>query len=228
MELKKRILESNRLNEVLLLSMSSIGCFGLSIFRYLYTDSKVYLFLNWNLFLAFLPWFLSFSMILFPKIKENKLFLFSFLLSWVAFFPNAPYILTDLFHLKLQTNVPIWFDLILILSFAWTGLLFGFTSLFQIENLFTLKLNPRYITAISILFLFVSGFGVYIGRFLRWNSWDILTNPLLLFNDIAHRFMNPLLHPRTWGVTLLVGLFLTFVYFTFKLFSSSNENRLSN
>lgn len=228
MELKKRILESNRLNEVLLLSMSSIGCFGLSIFRYLYTDSKVYLFLNWNLFLAFLPWFLSFSMILFPKIKENKLFLFSLLLSWVAFFPNAPYILTDLFHLKLQTNVPIWFDLILILSFAWTGLLFGFTSLFQIENLFSLKLNPRYITAFSILFLFISGFGVYIGRFLRWNSWDILTNPLLLFNDIAHRFMNPLLHPRTWGVTLLVGLFLTFVYFTFKLFSSSNENRLSN
>ena len=225
MEIKKRILESNRLNEVLLLTVSSVSCFGLSIFRYIYSDTKAYLFLNWNLFLAFLPWLLSFSIILFPKVKDNKIFLTCLLLSWVAFFPNAPYILTDLFHLKLQSNVPIWFDLMLILSFAWTGLLFGFISLFQIENLFSFKLNPRYISAFSIMFLFISGFGVYIGRFLRWNSWDILTNPIQLFNDILHRFINPFQHPRTWGMTILMGLFLTFVYFTLKYFQKSNENR---
>jgi uncharacterized membrane protein len=69
---------------------------------------------------------------------------------------------------------------------------------------------------ITIGFLFLSGFGIYIGRFLRWNSWDVINNPVPLFGDIIHRFANPLTHPRSWGLTILLGILLNLFYFSFK------------
>jgi len=60
------------------------------------------------------------------------------------------------------------------------------------------------------MILFLSGFGIYLGRFLRWNSWDIISNPQLLANDNIHRIMHPLSHPRTWGVTFGFGLLFLF------------------
>ena len=122
----------NRLQITLLLFAMSGMCFALSVFRCLYTDSKAFLFLNWNLFLAFVPWCFSTWIALKPDWGTNKLKLGLLLFSWLIFFPNAPYILTDLFHLRRNETVPIWYDLVLILSYAWTGMLFGFISLFDI------------------------------------------------------------------------------------------------
>lgn len=147
------------------------------------------------------------------------LMLFLTLCVWVLFFPNAPYILTDLFHLRYRTTMPIWYDLIMILAFAWTGLLFGFLSLRDIESFFTERVGGM-ITKIGVfLMLFLCGFGIYLGRFLRWNSWDVINEPMKLLFDISDRFTNPFLHPRTWGVTLMMGLFLNIVYFSFDLIS---------
>jgi len=138
--------------------------------------------------------------------------------SWLLFFPNAPYILTDLFHLQYRsTSRTIWFDLIEILSFAWAGLLFGLLSLMDIEYLLLLKFKTKITSFIIITFLFMSGFGIYLGRFLRWNSWDIISNPIGLFNDIAERFMHPIHHPRTWGMTILMGILLNFIYHSIKM-----------
>jgi len=137
--------------------------------------------------------------------------------SWILFFPNAPYILTDLFHLRVNTKVPIWYDLVLILSFAWTGLLYGLISLFDIERILGVFIHKKIVTIISVFLLFVSGFGIYIGRFLRWNSWDILQAPGALLNDVADRFLNPASHPRTWAVTILMGVFLNMIYWSMRL-----------
>ncbi len=64
--------------------------------------------------------------------------------------------------------------------------------------------------------LFLGSFGVYIGRFLRWNSWDIVTNPFSLLVEIAKQFAMPFQHYRTWAVTvLLTGLF-SLLYFGIK------------
>jgi uncharacterized membrane protein len=109
-----------------------------------------------------------------------------------------------------------WYDLILILTFAWTGLSFGFYSLMEIESILRKRFNDNFIKVISTTLLFVSAFGVYIGRFLRWNSWDIISNPLELLNDISHRFIYPMEHPRTWGITIILGIFLNLAYFTFR------------
>ncbi len=213
----KALKETKRLNETIFLGVLTLFCFGVSLFRFIYTDTKVFLFLNWNLFLAFIPWALTSLVIVKPKFQKSRLTLIVLLGSWLLFFLNAPYILTDLFHLRLKSSIPIWFDLILILSFAWTGLLFGFFSLWDIEKLLRNFMKRTSVIIISVGLLFIGSFGIYVGRFLRWNSWDILTEPFKLMYDIGDRFINPFEHPRTWGMTIFMGLFLNMIYLSFRL-----------
>lgn len=202
-----------RWNGALLLALMSLFSFGLSMIRYAITDSKMYVFLNWNLFLAFIPWMLSTSIIIY-NYQHKKLLLTILLTSWLLFFPNSPYILTDLFHLKTHSAASVWFDWALILSFAWTGLMFGFCSLRDIEKILSLYINRKYIILFVIALLFVAGFGVYVGRFLRWNSWDVLRSPLGLGQDIFNRIIHPLHFARTWIITFLLGVLLTMMYFS--------------
>jgi uncharacterized membrane protein len=220
----KNLKEKNRLNETLFLGALSLFCFGLSLFRIVYTDTKLFLFLNWNLFLAFIPWALTSLAIIKPNIQKRKISIVLLLASWLLFFPNAPYILTDLFHLTYKSTMPIWFDLVLILSFAWTGLLFGFLSLWDIEKILSKYIKRAYVTFISIALLFIGSFGIYVGRYLRWNSWDIISEPFELIYDIGDRIINPFEHPRTWGMTLFMGLFLNVIYWSLRLIRKRKTN----
>jgi uncharacterized membrane protein len=170
--------------------------------------------MNWNLFLAFLPWLAS-SFITIKEVK-SKLAHISLIVAWALFFPNAPYILTDLFHLTDIHSAPIWYDLILILSYSWSGLLYGFLSLMDIEELLKIYVKPSIVKYLSVSFLFLSCFGIYLGRFLRWNSWDLISAPFGLFNDVYDRFVDPTAHSRTWGLTILLGFLLNIMYLTFK------------
>lgn len=209
-----------RRRETYFLASLSLLCFCFSAFRIFYTESRMFLFLNWNLFLAFIPWGLSSLVHLRPKLRESKLTLLALLTSWLLFFPNAPYILTDLFHLRITTAMPIWFDLVLVLSFAWTGLLFGIFSLFDIEKLLKPWLKQSGRTTISILLIFLASFGIYLGRYLRWNSWDLVANPYSLLQDIGDRVLHPAIYPGAWGMTLFMGIFLSIVYLSFKYIRS--------
>ena len=209
--------EHNRLKETLFMGFLTLMCLALSIFRYIYTDNNIFMFLNWNLFLAFVPWGLTSIMVLKPNYQKNTFTIFVLLGSWLLFFPNAPYILTDLFHIRLNSSIPIWFDLVLILSFAWTGLLFGFLSLWDIEKILNKSLKPLWVTSISTGLLFIGSFGVYIGRYLRWNSWDVVNEPVRLMVDLGDRIINPSEYRATWGMTVLMGLFLNMIYWSFRL-----------
>ncbi len=203
------------------LSVLVMLCFSvsLSVFRVAATGSAMYLFLNWNLFLATIPWLLS-EWILRHKSRISPVMLWISLVTWLLFFPNCPYILTDLFHLKKSYAMPLWYDLILILSYAWTALIIGFSSWRKIEQVLIAQWG-RSTTGIITFFVFLSaGFGVYLGRYLRWNTWDILYNPSLLWSDISHRLVAPSEHPYTWGLTLLLGIFLHLMYSTLKQFRS--------
>ena len=210
----EKLKQSGRYNITLLLITMSIFSFGISIARIFLTDTKTYLFLNWNLFLAFIPWALSTYAVVYKT--NNKFFLAVLILSWLLFFPNSPYILTDLFHLRKINSAPIWFDLVVILSFAWTGLLYGFISLLDIEKIASNYFNKRWLSMMTISLLFLGAFGIYLGRYLRWNSWDIIQNPSGLYADISDRFINPINHPRTWGMTILMGILLNFMYYSIK------------
>lgn len=213
----KLLKSANRWHETLFMCALTSMCFAFSLFRFLYTDTKVFLFLNWNLFLAMVPWALTTLVTIKPKIQKNIFVIVLLFVVWLLFFPNAPYILTDLFHLRLNSTMPIWFDLILILLFAWTGLMFGFLSLWDMERILSYSIKKFWIYLFSSTILFIGSFGVYLGRYLRWNSWDIIQEPFNLFYDLTDRIINPWAHPRTWGMTIFLGVFLNMIYWSFKL-----------
>lgn len=212
----KRTLTPNQKMNLLLILMTAF-CFFLSVFRVIESGTPYFLFLNWNLFLAIVPYLLTASISSQKRGRIKRLKIIGVSMVWLLFFPNAPYILTDLFHLRIETSVPKWFDLILIISFAWTGLLLGFLSLMKIEKLYTNFFTKRQVEWLSSSILFLASFGVYLGRYLRWNSWDVINNPSSLLFDISDRVINPFEHPRTWGVTILFGILLNIIYWTIKL-----------
>ncbi len=214
----KTHLLSNKQN--MLIAFLTAFCFGLISFRMNYSDTIHFRFLLWNLFLALVPLIITHFALSQSTERKSKIRIALVFASWLLFFPNAPYILTDLFHLKLNSSMPIWFDLVLIMSFAWTGLLAGFISLMHIEDALVSWTNKGWGTVLVVVMIFMSSFGIYLGRFLRWNSWDIVQHPGGLFNDVADRFANPSSHPATWGVTVFLGLMLTAMYFSLKFFAS--------
>ncbi|HYG50864.1 MAG TPA: DUF1361 domain-containing protein [Flavobacteriales bacterium] len=209
--------EKNKFHETVFMGTLTVCCFGLSMFRCMYAGTPGFIFLNWNLFLAFIPWALTTWAVIKPAIHQSKLKVLLVLGSWLVFFPNAPYILTDLFHLNMSSTMPRWFDLVLILSFAWTGLLFGVLSLLDLEKIMQDTVKPVYVAIGSSALLFASSFGIYLGRFLRFNSWDVITEPYALMHDVGVRVIHPFDYPKTWGVTIFMGLFLNMVYWSLKL-----------
>ena len=135
----------------------------------------------------------------------------------VTFFPNALYIITDLIHLEGgKTDVPVWFDAILLFTSSIAGLIMAFTSLFKVEVFLQRKIQGIIVKKVVIGCLFVGSFGVYLGRFFRWNSWDIITNPLNLLRQVIDPFIFPLEHYRTSGVTGLLTCLFSLPYFTIK------------
>lgn len=200
----------------------SVGCFIFTIIRYLITNNNKFLFLNWNLFLAAVPWFISLfisSSFIREKPKVISFVLFAF---WLLFFPNTAYIITDLYYLKNHPEKMFWYDLTMILLFSWTGLMFGFFSMKHIEEMLRQKITGVKKHVIICCFFFVCAFGVYLGRDLHWNSWDIFKEPKELFLDIIDRFIIPLGHGRTWGFTFLMGILLNALYWTANLFSKQD------
>lgn len=201
-----------------ILSISSLMSVALLIARFWYSGHTTFKFLVWNLFLAWIPLFCALALWHYSQqMRKPLLRMILLFLSWLLFFPNAPYLMTDFLHLGQRHNIPLWYDLILIFSFAWNGLVVGFTALWIVQTV-TQKLYGHWISWLMAGFTLVtSGFGVYLGRFLRWNSWDILTDPYGLARDVVPRLINPFAHPRTLVVTLIFAGFLTIAYLTITL-----------
>ena len=205
---------NNRLSVTIILSLSCLLSVTLQFFRMYYSGYNTFLFFNWNLFLAILPYVISTFFLLYYK-KINSLLLYAIILtSWLLLFPNAPYIVTDFFHLEPRPGIPYWYDLGMIFSFAWNGLLLGFISLYDIQTAFARRFSAFKGWAFAILSLVLGSFGIYLGRYERFNSWDVLTNPAGLFLDIADRFIHPMNHPRTTLMTILFSVVLSFGYIT--------------
>ena len=213
----KWLRDAEKLDEAVFMIMLSLFCLGTTLFRRLYVGGWGFFFLNWNLFLAFIPWALTTIAYIKPKIQQSVLGIFSLLIFWIIFFPNAPYIITDLFHLRVLRAMPVWYDTLMILSYAWAGMLYGFFSLWDIERILARKLPRPVVTIFSGLLLFMGSFGIYIGRYLRWNTWDLFTKTSEVLMDIGDRFTNPFQYRTTWGVTLFMGVFLNIVYWSFRL-----------
>ncbi|MFA6251317.1 MAG: DUF1361 domain-containing protein [Candidatus Paceibacterota bacterium] len=173
--------------------------------------SQVYLF--WNIFLAIIPFCISSILLWWARNHKLKKYLF-FIggILWLLFIPNAPYIITDLIHIGEVRAVPALYDSFLIFNSAWVGLLFGLHSIYHMEQILREKYSARVTFAIlTITMLFIS-FGIYLGRFLRFNSWDIFEKPLSFINGIGEIFSN-----KTDSIEafLYTGLFLFFIIMSY-------------
>ena len=219
----------DKLPLLLVLCASSCLSIGIWVMRFYYTDGiATYYFLIWNLFLAWVPlvsalllWYLH------QSVPWARVLQWPLLLGWFLFFPNAPYLVTDFLHLTERPHVPLWYDLLLIFSFAWNGLVLGFTALWIVQEVLTTQYNKGVSLFVVWLTLAMSGFGIYVGRFLRWNSWDVLFNPHSLAADILPRLTDPFAYPRTVVVTLLFSTFLTVAYLTVRLLGQVRWQRFS-
>lgn len=219
----------DKLPLLLVLCASSCLSIGIWAMRVYYTDgNSTYWFLIWNLFLAWVP--LGSALLLWYLHQYTpwlRLLQWPLLISWFLFFPNAPYLVTDFLHLTERQHVPLWYDLLLIFSFAWNGLILGFTALWIVQEVLTAQYNKSISLFVVWMTLALSGFGIYVGRFLRWNSWDVLFNPHSLAADILPRITDPFAYPRSLVVTLLFSTFLTLAYLTVRLLGQVRWQRLS-
>ncbi|MFY7786389.1 MAG: DUF1361 domain-containing protein [Thermoflexibacteraceae bacterium] len=189
-------------------------CFSglLLLVRIAYIGELKYIFLAWNLFLAAIP--LAISRVLVSNhLSANtptKLLLGA---TWLLFFPNAPYIITDFVHLNwLHQPVPYWYDILMLMLFAWNGLLMGLLSLNNVHYVIEHYFPPIVVKLGIVGVLFLGSFGIYLGRVLRWNSWDILTNPFSLCYDILQHIRHPFLHLHAWAMTICFTAFLLLAY----------------
>ena len=179
-------------------------------FRVFYFREGLFLFLVWNLFLAAIPY----AMALWVESRRLRGRVAGLLLC-VLFLPNAPYMITDLFHLRWHGAESIWFDTLLITSFAWNGLLLFFYTLRKLEHVFMQSWHALLRFGSVFILSALSSYGIYIGRYLRFNSWDVLTKPSLLIREIGGHILHPFDHPRTWSMTVAYALFLLIAYYNF-------------
>lgn len=135
---------------------------------------------------------------------------------WLLFFPNAPYIITDFFHLQHRSPVPYWYDLLVMFWASWNGLLMGFISLLYIEHFLRTKFSIKVVEKMVYVCMILCSFGVYAGRYLRWNSWDVIANPGDILHDVKYIALNPEDNLRTWGVTFFFSLLMITCYLTLK------------
>jgi len=178
-----------------------------------------YGFLIWNLFLAWIPFmiaYFTYTLTLNRKWIYVIIPIAAFL--WLIFFPNAPYILTDFQHLAYGSNdLPVWYDVMMLIWFAFTGLLLGMVSLFLMQEIIRREFGRWVGWAFVALVTGLSSAGIYMGRFLRWNSWDILRNPAGLALYTFERMLDPSL--QAIGFTTLFAAFFLFLYITLYTFA---------
>lgn len=160
---------------VALLAASAL-CVALVAIRTQETGDPYYRFLVWNLILAWVPLVLAIAAYARARRRVDPL-VAALLVPWLLFFPNAPYLLTDFIHLG-EGPAPLWYDALMLSAFAWTGLLLGFASLYLVQMILRRAAGATVAWVGVLGALGLASVGVYVGRFVRFNSWDALLHPV--------------------------------------------------
>jgi uncharacterized membrane protein len=204
------------IKRAVILSLLLLWCATMVVVRVERTGSYYYRFLLGNLFLAFLPLLFSSGLRIADRVRLNWVIKGVIFCLWLLFLPNAPYILTDILHLTRANQAPAWYDLALLLSCAGTGVLMGYLSLIDVQAIVARTFSVMVSWMFALTTLVLSGFAIYLGRFLRWNSWDVITTPTLMF-DLGRALIHPTTQVRPISVTLIFGVILTLGYISLRL-----------
>jgi uncharacterized membrane protein len=212
MDLRGRYLAS-----VGLLSAAAILLLG---FRIVLSGTVRYWFVPENLALAWIALFLAW---LLSKELKNRRWLswqnLGLTVLWLLFLPNTWYVLTDYIHIFPNGEVSQLFDIVLMSLLVFTGFILGFTSLFLVHRELLHRIGGLKSYLLVEVAIFTSSFAIYLGRDLRWNSWDVIKNPGGVLVNVSDRIVDPFGSQRALNVTILFFLFISVIYLSFWIFS---------
>jgi uncharacterized membrane protein len=208
-----------RLAVVAALALLTLFTLAMLAARIAYTGTYDHGWLAWNLCLAWIPFLLSLLLYARARAGDDLRVLVPIGVVWLVFFPNAPYLLTDLKHVGSGGQIPLLYDVLLLSAGAWTGLLLGLTSLFLVHAVARRRLGAPNAWALVVGVLALSSFGIYLGRVLRWNSWDVVVHPGGLARQLGAGLLHPVEYPRPLALTILLTTFLLVSYLVLYAFA---------
>lgn len=199
---------------ILTLAISSLLSVALFLIRAVVYETALYRFLNWNLILAWVPLFFAWELAKWIRTRPWASWQGVVMtLLWLGFLPNSFYLTSDLIHMRWATADTALYDTVLLLSFAWNGLVLGFLSLYVIHRQLLKRLWARNAHLVVGLVLLLCSFAIYLGRQLRWSTWDVLINPAGILFDVSDRIINPAAYPQTFTTTATFFALLSTMYF---------------
>lgn len=204
---------------LLLCNGVSIAFFCLRAFE---SGSTRYWFLIWNLFLAWVP--LGFAWVLRQNLERYRWqspssLVLTFL--WLGFLPNSFYVVSDFIHLKPTGEVSLLYDVVMFASFTFSAYVAGFLSLYMVHKELLKRLPSLNASGVVAGVLLACSFAIYLGRSLRWNTWDVLVNPAGLLFDVSDRIINPGAHPQAIVTTGTFFILLSTMYLVIWQFVSA-------
>ncbi len=199
--------------------MLALPCWCVALFTMRFARAGLfgYGFLVWNLVLAIAPAVMAAQLVNAESRGASGREQAIWLALWLLFLPNAPYIVTDFMHLSSRPPVPIWFDVALLISFAGTGLALGYSSVADVQAVLTRRFGRAIGWTVATGALLLSGLGIYMGRFLRWNSWDALVRPHVMLPQLASDLTERDTALSGTHVTLVYGVGLVLGYVAVRL-----------
>jgi uncharacterized membrane protein len=132
---------------------------------------------------------------------------------WLIFLPNAFYMISDFIHLTDIDIQQLLFNTVMFTSFIYIGVLLGFTSLYFVQQELVRRFSARTTTTMLGLLLFICSFAIYIGRDLRWNTWNVFTDPAGILFEVSARLLHPSQYPQVLLVVLPFFALLISMYF---------------
>jgi uncharacterized membrane protein len=220
-----RSLSGRRLVVFAALAVLSLLVVAMVAVRVNQTGDDTYSNLVWNLFLAWIP--LGLALVVYDGSRRGLrgVWLVASAGLWLLFFPNAPYLITDMKYLRELGGAPLWYDAALTGLAAFTGLTLGLISLYLVHSVARTRFGaiPAWLGVWAVLGL--SSVGVFLGRLQRFNSWDVFTDPGPILGDIAKALADPLNYPRTLAVTVVFGGFLVASYLVFYALAQVTASR---
>ncbi len=189
----------------------------LNISRIIIFGSTSLVYILWNILLALIPFFISAFLFEYgQKIKIPKIIFIITVILWILFLPNAPYLVTDLIHLRSFHQIPALYDALLLFSSAWVGMLLLVHSLFYMERVFRIKYSKIKTDIIIAIFIFLTSFGVYLGRFLRFNSWDVFVNHYSVLKSVWKLLSQITINIEAYLYTFLFFIFIYLSYYAWR------------
>lgn len=196
------------------LAIFSLVAIVLLLIRIIISGSYRYWFLPWNLLLAWVPVILAILLVqLLKRYPWSSWRTVVTSVIWLLFLPNTFYLITDFIHLHDTKEVGLLFDVVILGMFAFTGFFLGFTALLLIHTELNKRVRASLANKVVLLIILASSFAIYLGRYLRWNSWDVITNPFNIIFDLADRLGSPGDYPLTFVTTSMFFVVISTFYF---------------